>query len=478
MQPHHWVLAGLFLLAEIAVLARAMLKPMREPASRIAWLVVILVVPVVGILAYLLLGEAWISRERRARGLAIDARLPRPPGDGAAMEELAHGPFAAPFALARAVNGLDPTAGNQAVLLADSNAAIDALIDDIDGARSSVHLCFYIWLPDGNGGKLAQAVMRAAQRGVAVRVLADALGSRRFIASPYWQEMAAAGADVREALPVGNMLWTMIRGRIDLRNHRKIAVIDNAIAWCGSQNAADPEFAIKARFGPWVDIMTRWRGPVARQSQFLFASDWMAEGGDDISPLLEESAPPAPCGTTTAQLIGTGPNASFAMMTSCFTELVHAARRELVITTPYFVPDEQLLYALLAAARRGVEVTLVLPARNDSRIVAAASQSHYGELIEAGVALHLFAPGLLHAKIMLADGAAGIIGSANLDRRSFELNFENNLLFADPALAATLKARVDSYLAQSRRVNRAELASFSLRRRLWQNLVAMLSPLL
>ncbi len=466
--------------AQFAVLLRALLKPQREPASRIAWFFAILVLPVVGVVAYLLVGEARVSARRRARFAGIEARLPRPGGDPEAARALADGAYAAPFALARAVNGLPPTMGNRATLAADSAAALRGMIADIDAARETVHLCFYIWLADNCGLAFKDALLRAAARGVKVRVLADALGSRAFLRSEHWKALPAGGVDARMAAPVGGVLWTLIRGRVDLRNHRKQLIVDNQVAWVGSQNGADPEFRIKWRYAPWVDIMTRWEGPMARHCQFLFALDWMAEHGDDVTALLAPEAPRALTAPhrTAAQVFGTGPTQDYAAMTGCFAELAHAARTELVITTPYFVPDEQLLFALTSTARRGVRTVLIVPRRNDSRIVAGASRSYYGAMLAAGVEVHEFRPGLLHAKTMIADATVGLIGSANLDRRSFELNFENSVLFADAELAGAIRARQDAWLAQSERVTRETVKDYSLPRRLWQNFLAMLSPLL
>ena len=351
------------------------------------------------------------------------------------------------------------------------------MIRDVDAARETVHGCFYIWLADNNGSKLKDAFVRAAQRGVQVRLLADALGSRRLIRSPFWRELEQSGCQVRVALPVGNPLWTAIRGRVDLRNHRKLMIVDNGVAWCGSQNAADPEFRIKARYAPWVDVMSRWAGPVAQQCQYLFVSDWIAEGGDEISALLTRPSPPGK-GAIVAQVLGTGPTAEFDAMPACFSELIHCARDELVITTPYFIPDEQLLFALTSAGRRKVRTLMLFPKRNDSRIVAAASRSYYKDLIDAGVEIYEFRPGLLHAKTMVVDRRIGLIGSANLDRRSFELNFENNILFDDRSFASELRTRQDEYLAQCDRVTQDEVASYGIALRLWQNLLATLSPML
>ncbi|WP_200879070.1 cardiolipin synthase [Sphingopyxis sp. MWB1] len=464
----------------IAVIGRVLLRPQREPASRIAWLIAIIAVPLVGVIAYLLLGEARVSRSRRERYRAIEEHLPHPGGADDVRARLRGAPYAGAFALAETVNQLPPTDGNRAILPPDSNSAIAMMVADIDAARATVHLGFYIWLADHNGLAVKDALIRAAQRGVKVRVLADALGARRFIRSSHWGEMREAGVDARVALPIGGLIWTLIRGRFDLRNHRKQLIIDNRIAWCGSQNLADPEFRVKARYAPWVDIMTRWAGPAAQACQFVFAADWESEHGDCIDALLRpEAAPPrvAEPGIM-AQVIATGPNLPYPAMPACFSMLIHSAQRELIITTPYFVPDEQILFALHNAARRGVETTLILPARNDSRIVAGVSRSYYADMLSAGVRLYEYRPGLLHAKTISVDGEVALIGSANLDRRSFELNFENNILLADRDFTAEIRVRQLSYLAESQAVSEENVTQTGIARRIWRNLLAMLSPLL
>jgi cardiolipin synthase len=469
---------AIIVVAELAVLVRAILRPHREPAARLAWVIFILIAPVVGPIIYLLLGETRLGR--RKIGHEIDRHLPRPPVDDASVRLLQSGDHYSPFALARTVNQLAPAGGNSATLAAAGNAAIDAMVADIDAASRHVHLCTYIWLEDNNGLKVKDALIRAARRGIAVRALADALGSRPFIRSQHWRDLVDSGVQMKVALPIGNPIRVLTRGRLDLRNHRKSLVVDTAIAWCGSQNIADPQFRIKPRFAPWIDIMTRWEGPVARDCQFLFVSDWMGEGGGDISACICEdfAGSRQPAGEIIAQVIGTGPTLPYDAMPTCFAELIYSAREELVVTTPYFVPDETLLYALLSAARRGVRTLLVFPKRNDSLFVAGASRSYYRDLIDAGARIFEYRPGLLHAKTMVVDRSVGLIGSANLDRRSFELNFENNILFADPDLAAQIRSRQDEYIAESDEVTAAQVENFSLGARLEQNFLAMLSPVL
>jgi cardiolipin synthase len=351
------------------------------------------------------------------------------------------------------------------------------MVADIDSATDHVHLLFYIWLPDHNGCKMVEALKRAAARGVHCRAMADDLGSRTMIRSQHWSDMREAGVKLATALPIGNPLLRVLRGRVDLRNHRKILVIDGRVTYCGSQNCADPEFLVKAKYAPWVDAVMRFEGKIAQQNQFLFASDWMAYAEEDLSDLLRRP-PDATQGELPAQVIGTGPTVRFSAMPEMFESLFHAARHELVISTPYFVPDESIRGALCSAAYRGVETTIIFPARNDSWIVAGASRSYYADLLEAGVQIFEFVGGLLHTKSLTLDGELSLIGSANMDRRSFDLNYENNILFYDRALTGELRRRQQEYIASSNPVTAEVVDSWSLRTRLWNNTLATLGPIL
>jgi cardiolipin synthase len=289
--------------------------------------------------------------------------------------------------------------------------------------------------------------------------------------------MGAAGVRTRSALRVGNPLLRIFNGRIDLRNHRKIVVIDNAVTFCGSQNCADPAFLPKARYGPWVDAVMRFTGPVVRENQHLFASDWMSNGGDDISDLLTAPLPPAQAGFA-AQVVGTGPTFRTLAMPEMFTSLIFAARRSVFITTPYYVPTPALQQALCACPARGVDTRIILPARNDDFAVGATSRSYYESLLEAGVKIYEFQHGLLHTKSLTMDGQITLIGSANMDRRSFDLNYENNILLQDADTTTAMRARQEEYLAQSRLVPLEEVQAWRPGRRLWNNALAIVGPIL
>ncbi len=472
---------AIHVVVEVLVILRVLLRPHRLPASRIAWIAVIAALPVVGILAYLLFGEVSIGRRRIARLREIFANLP-PVAGPVAGDEL-HFEACVPeqyqplFDVGKSISGFDPVGGNSARLMTDSNTTIDEMVADIDSAQEHVHLLFYIWLADNNGCKVVEALKRASRRGVKCRAMADGLGSRKLIKSSHWKEMSEAGVAVAVALPIGNPLLRPFAGRIDLRNHRKIVVIDGRITYCGSQNCADPEFRVKPKYAPWVDAVIRFEGPIARQNQHLFVSDWMSCVDEDLDHLLRDPIAADQPGLS-AQAIGTGPTVRFSAMPEMFESLMHAARRELVISTPYYVPNESMQAALCAAAYRGVATTIIFPSRNDSWIVAAASRSYYPELLEAGVKVHEYSGGLLHTKSLTMDGEVTLFGSANMDRRSFDLNYENNILFFDTKLTGDVRQRQQEYLDKSSEVTADLVAGWSMPRRLWNNTLAMLGPLL
>jgi cardiolipin synthase len=469
------------ILIEIALIIRVMTRPHRDPASRIAWVAVIAALPIFGMLAYILLGETNVGHRRIARMKEVIRGMPAmgevSPGEEKNAQARMPERYQHLFRTGQSISGFDAIGGNSARLMTDSNTTIDSMVADIDAATDHVNLLFYIWLPDNNGMKMVESLKRAAARGVACRAMADDLGSRTMIRSQYWTEMQQAGVHVARALPIGNLLLRPLHGRIDLRNHRKILVVDGQITYCGSQNCADPEFLVKAKYAPWVDAVIRLEGPVVRQNQHLFASDWMSYANENIDPLLQ-SPIGAPRSGFPAQVIGTGPTVRYSAMPEMFESLFHAARHELVISTPYYVPDESMQNALCSAAWRGVETTILFPANNDSWIVGGASRSYYADLLKAGVQIYEYVGGLLHTKSLTLDGEITLIGSANMDRRSFDLNYENNILFYDPELTADVRARQQQYISKSKPVTREMVESWSLTTRLWNNTLAMLGPVL
>ena len=467
-----WLMLGA---VHLAVIGRAILLDGREPYARAAWVLLLVALPGVGTALYLLFGEPWISSSFRKRSRdAYEALLPFALPTASPEQGLAAGN---PFRTCEAASRWTVAMGNTAHVAPDSDTAIAMIVADIDAARHAVHLSFYIWLADGNGTKVVEAVCRAAQRGVACRIVADAIGSRSLIRSSHWTAMREAGAQMCASLAAPFGLGFLVGHRTDLRNHRKIIVLDGGITWCGSQNCADPAFLPKRKFAPWVDILIRYEGPVARQADIIIASAWTVETGEDLRGWLAADPPPPRSDGFTAIAVGSGPLSPHATMTDIFVSLLAAARERVTITTPYFAPDPPLLVAIVAAARRGVDLTMVFPRRNDSRIVGAISRAHYITLARAGVHIHEYCAGLLHAKTLVVDERIALVGSANMDRRSLDLNFENNILFESEALAGLVREHQRRWLSDAVEIDHDGILTRSLPRRFADNLLAMASPL-
>ena len=293
-------------------------------------------------------------------------------------------------------------------------------------------------------------MIHAQRRGVTCRVLVDALGSHRFLRGKMCKRLRDGGVHVVAALPGG--LFRLPFVRFDLRLHRKIVVIDGRIGYTGSLNLVDPRYFKKdAGVGEWVDAMVRVEGPAVEAMQIIFLADWYVESHAELDNLLETAdAKPQPArGDVETQVMPSGPDLPANAIEQVLLTAIYSARQELLITTPYFVPSEPLMLALVAAARRGVKVVLILPRRVDSKLVRYASSAFKGELLEAGVRIALFDDGLLHTKSVTVDRTHSLFGSVNLDPRSFRLNFEILLAMYDSKFTAQLADLQQTYIDRS-----------------------------
>lgn len=475
-----YILVPCVFLVHAAVIIRAIMVEGRDPYARLAWVMALSLFPVLGIVAYAMFGEPWMSRRFCRKANFVFKQLEQlstaAAREGATLDRLPKH-FMGPFRTCEALSGSAATDGNTVKLAQDSNPAIDMLIQDIAAARQTVHISFYIWLGDNNGLKVVAAVCAAAGRSVTCRITADAIGSRALIHSEHWKRMQEAGVQLCASLSAPTGLRSIAAHRIDLRNHRKIVVIDNFITYCGSQNCADPEFRIKPRYAPWVDIMLRFTGPVAIQNQLIFASAWTVETGEELTALVASAKPPQCDGDVLAIAFGTGPLSAKGAMSSAFVGLLYAAEQEVVISTPYFVPDPPLLAAIIACARRGVATSLILPKSNDSRVIGAISRGLYPQMIAGGVKIFEYAGGLLHSKTLVVDQSVSLIGSANMDRRSLELNFENNILLYSTNVSQQIRQRQSTYLADATEITRADVRDRSFLRRFMENVMTMASAI-
>lgn len=455
------------------------------PGVALAWILLVAALPALGLLGYLSFGERRIGGRRLARfaamqhpreelqrllheSAAADVPWPQLPAAAAALDRLG-----------RSHHGLPTLHGNELQLLSSAPDVLRALQADIAAARSTVHLQFYIWHPGGLADLVAAEVERAAQRGVRCRILVDALGSKTWLRSPWPRRLRAAGVALVVALPAGAV--AMLFRRHDLRNHRKIAVIDGEVAYTGSMNMVDPNcFKQDAGVGQWIDAMVRVRGQTVAALLGVFLSDWFLETQEAAEPLLATSDLKAlpPAGSTAVQVLSSGPARGGDRLLQMVMMLLFAARSRIVVTTPYFVPDEGTLRALRSAAARGVEVLLIVPEKVDSRLVRFASRSYYDDLLEAGVQILLYRGGLLHTKSIVVDEEVAMFGTHNFDARSLWLNFEVSLFVYDRGFGARLTALQAAYREHCVPLDPAAWRARGAGRRLVENAVRLFSPLL
>lgn len=473
-----WSLAAALHVVIVVIVTLRVVSQRLYPGTALAWLLLVASVPYGGLALYLLIGERPLGRARTER-----LRRLFPPGQ----------PWLGPLADCReegealtarqadlaslASRALDAPAlgGARLTLLDGAPAILAALARDIDAARGSCHMEFYIWNAGGLADEVAEALERAARRGVDCRLLLDAVGSRPFLGGPWPERLRTSGVQVVAALPVGVLRAAFVR--VDLRLHRKIAVIDGMVAYTGSLNLVDPRhFKQGAGVGEWVDAMVRVEGPPVAAMGQVFLRDWGAETGG--LPPAPPAPPPPPAGRAVLHVAPSGPGFAEDSLRRLLLAALYDARREVVITTPYFVPDEAVVLALESAAQRGVVVTLIVPARVDSRLVRHASRSYFDDLMAAGVRVCQFEGGLLHTKSMTVDGEITLFGTSNLDIRSLRLNFEVTVIAYDAAFTAALRALQARYESGATALDLASWRERSRARRLVENAARLASPLL
>jgi cardiolipin synthase A/B len=460
---------------------------MRRPPNGVAlaWLFLVAALPYVGAVFYLLVGErrVGLKRARRIVELRSDyAKLTeRMIGEGLTKVDWdRHGSEARGMdRLGIKMVGIPTVAGSEGRLYSASEEILRAIARDIDGARKSVLMEFYIWNAGGAADEVLESLIRAAGRGVVCRVLVDALGARPWWKTSQPQQLRAAGVHLRPALPTG--LLNMLVARNDLRLHRKIVVVDGDVAWTGSMNLVDPRyFKQDAHVGQWVDAMVRIEGSAVVPLAMTMIGDWMLEEPEPIEAIAQdmEIGSVRPQGTVDVQVIPSGPGQSDDCLLQMLLALINSAQKELVLTTPYFIPDDSMLRALRGAAGRGVRVDMILPEKVDSVLTRYASRSYYDELMDAGVRIHLYRKGLLHTKSVTADRRMSMFGTVNLDMRSIWLNYEVALFVYGQAFAKELHALQQSYIADAECLDPDQWSKRPKTQRFIENTLRLVGPVL
>lgn len=453
----------------VRIAALAVLPWRRSPAAVRSWLLLIFFLPIPGITLFFLIGRPRFPKWRRerfdrlrpfvaetARRLAADA----PASLGKTEREIAD--------LTERLGRLPAIGGNAIELIDDYDGVIDRLVADIDAARHHVRLLAYIFADDAVGRRVIDALGRAVQRGVKAHVILDPVGSHHWVRGTM-RRLAEAGVETRAALP-----FHLVRGRTrrDMRNHRKLFLIDGRIGYAGSQNI------VARNFRPGVvnrELVARTTGPIVAAMATVFIGDWFLETEEmlDAAPAI-----PAPAGTALAQLLPSGADFTLHGFETLLVWQIHEARKRAIIVTPYLIPDDDLLAAMRTAVIRGVEIDLVVSKVVDQRLVNLAQSSYYVELLQCGVRIFRYRDELLHAKNVSIDGRLGIAGSSNVDIRSFQLNEEVSLLLLDPASIAQLEAIQQGYLDRSEPLDPDRWNRRGRLRRIGEATARLVSPLL
>ncbi len=433
----------------------------RKPSSATAWLLLVFLLPYLGVLLFLLLGSPKLSRRRRTEQHTMDGLISKAVAEARKRPEQASlldppiAPRYEPFVKLNTNLGDLPALGGNAVeLLPDYPRVFERIARDIDGAQRYVHVEYFALSRDEETEGVFAAMERAQQRGVKVRVLMDHLGSRKYPNFKTTRErLSAAGIENHLLLPLHFLGSSYTRP--DLRNHRKIVVIDGKIGFTGSQNLIKRNYFRKDTIY-YNELVARVSGPVVAELEAAFATDWYSETGEllDSRTAPETTLEVSPAGDVLCQVLPSGSGFENDNNLKLFTSLIHAARHTLVITNPYFVPDDALMTAITSAAQRGVDVSLLNSEVSDQFLVSHAERSYYEGLLKAGVKVHQYnAPVLLHSKHISIDDDIAVIGSSNLDIRSFQLNLEVTLICYDPQVVVSLRQIEADYLCKSKPVN-------------------------
>ncbi|MFN0052723.1 MAG: cardiolipin synthase [Planctomycetales bacterium] len=474
---HFWAVVTIVgYLLTLLLVPYVLLQQRKTPVSTLAWIMAIVIVPYAGSFLFLLFGINRVERRASLKLAArrqIDRLLPALtqyqvlPGEDfdAKVRRLVR--------LSDRLTQTRPCFGNAVEILSDTNRTLGLIEQAIGAAQESIHLEYYIFQPDRTGYKLRDLLIRKAAQGVRIRFLFDGVGSL-FLGRKFLRPMRAAGIEVASALPGASLRE---RWSINLRNHRKIVIVDGRIGFTGGMNIGDEYIGRNPRLGYWRDTHLRLAGPVVLQLQQVFAEDWFFATSQQLTdPRLF----PAPQETSdqVAQVIAGGPDGDTDVFHSLFFAAINEARDRITLATSYFIPTPALITALEAAAHRGVRVRLMVPAFGDHRWMVTAGRGFYESLLESGVELYEYRRGLLHSKTLTIDGHWSLVGSPNFDTRSLHLNFEVALALFGPRQAQRLEEQFADDLTYSERVDLATFRQRPLVNKVAEQVLKLFAPIL
>ncbi|NOI67837.1 cardiolipin synthase [Vibrio sp. 99-8-1] len=471
---------GLYWILVAGVTLRVVLRR-RAVSVSLAWLMIIYIIPVLGVFCYFLFGELNLGRKRAQRAHEMFSHYEdwfnQLHDCQAHLPDLMSPQITKIDELCTNRMGIPALCGNNLSLRSSPSNILRSIIEDIESAQSHIRMVFYIWNHGGLVDAVGSALIRAAKRGVDVKILLDSAGSHRFFRSHWVDMMTKSGIKIEQALAVSP--WRVFLRRLDLRQHRKIIVIDEQVAYTGSMNMVDPAFFKQnAGVGEWIDVMVRITGPTVNVLSAIHAWDWEVETGERILPQLPHCVVPQTENPLPVQVVPSGPGMPDNLIQQVLTLTINQAQESVRITTPYFVPSEELLEELKMTAQRGVKVDIILPKKNDSVMVQWASRAFYEELLQCGVRIYEFEGGLLHTKSVVVDGIYCLVGTVNLDMRSLWLNFELTLAIDNVTFTKQMSELQQSYADLSVPVSLEEWRQRKMYYRFLERIFFLFSPLL
>lgn len=482
--PTLWALTVIIVDNSIRIVALFLVPRNRRPTSGMAWLMAIFFLPVPGLILFLIIGSNRLPAKRTEKQEAINmyvADIAERENSGLVSDTSAmHDGLFKAVRLGQTLGAQPMLRGNTATMTIDYTESFAQIAEAIHHAKKYVHIEFYILVHDETTDVVFQALREARARGVKVRVLLDHVsavrnpGRRR--TSKTLNEMGAEWAFMLPVRP-----WRGEYQRPDLRNHRKLVVIDGRIGFTGSQNLVDESYnkPTNIRRGlKWRDLMVRVEGPIVLGLEAVFQGDWYLETGQYLERLNIEEMPTDLSGELDCQIVPSGPGYSSENNLQVFVSLLYTARRRISITSPYFVPDGSIMNALRAATARGVYVELFVSEIGDQAVVWHAQRSYYEELLNAGVTIWMYRPPyILHSKHFTVDDDVAVVGSSNMDPRSFGLNMEISMVVHGESFVRDLDEVTDFYRSHSRELTADEWARQPLRSQLLDGLARLTSAL-
>lgn len=466
----------------VRVIAVIVVPRNRRPTAGMAWLLAIFFIPVVGILLFLLIGNPKLPKHRREKQAQVDEYIRESTHGVQRVSDSTTWPtwFDGVVRLNRNLGAMPLIGSNSASLIGDYQGSLDAMTEAIRGAQRYVHAEFYIFAYDRTTAPLFDALGEAVARGVEVRVLLDHIASARVAGyRKTLKRLDDLGVRWQLMLPV--QPWLGRYQRPDLRNHRKLLVVDGEVGFMGSQNIIDRSYNKPGNIRrglKWKELVARVEGPIVSGLEAIFGTDWYLETGEppmrEIVPLGQQSAAQG----LDCQVVPSGPGYTNENNLKLFLALMYAARERIILTSPYFVPDEAMLRAISGATQRGVHVELFVSEVGDQALVYHAQRSYYEALLRAGVKIWLYqAPYILHSKHFTIDDDVAVIGSSNMDIRSFELNMEVSLLVRGASFVREMRLAEDDYRRNSRELTLEEWLRQPLRSTVLDNLARLTSAL-